>query len=51
MTRRLVGRLLHPALVGIRDLAATGGAATAHRTAVLLGVPTPEVTDTSRIAG
>jgi glutamyl-tRNA reductase len=51
VTRRVVGKLLHPALVGIRDLAASGDLTTAHRTAVLLGVPTPEVTESSRIAG
>ena len=51
VTRRLVDKLLHPALVGIRDLAATGELATAQRTAVLLGVPTQEVTARSRIAG
>ena len=51
VTRRLVGKLLHPALVGIRELAATGELATAHRTAILLGVPTQGATGASRIAG
>jgi glutamyl-tRNA reductase len=51
VTRRLVGTLLHPALVGLRDLAASGDLATARRATLLLGAPAPDVAALPRIAG
>src|SRR5262249_3326228 len=51
VTRRLVGKLLHPALVGIRDLAAAGDLASAGRVAALLDEATLEIASPPRIAG
>src|SRR4051794_39041318 len=51
VTRRLVGTLLHPALVGLRDLAAAGDLATARRATALLGAPVQEAQARPRIAG
>lgn len=48
VTRRLVGKLLHPALVGIRELAAAGELEAVRHTASLLGAGD---LDERRIAG
>jgi glutamyl-tRNA reductase len=51
VTRRLVGTLLHPALVGLRDLAAAGDLPTARRATALLGASVEAGQSRPRIAG
>jgi hypothetical protein len=51
VTRRLVGTLLHPVLVGLRELAVAGDLATARQATALLGAPPQDVPTRPRIAG
>src|SRR5262249_8922724 len=51
VTHRMIGTLLHPALVGLPELASTGDLAAARRATTLLGALTPDLPTQPQAAG